>query len=85
MRRISVGGALARVAWGAMLRVAEEIKQGRFDGLGSAASGKSSTGFSVNSRERRIRETCHCAAGLGHASAYSALNITKASTSPSLG
>ena len=40
MRRISVGGALARVAWGAMLRVAEEIKQGRFDGLGSAASGK---------------------------------------------
>ena len=40
VRRISVGGALARAAWGAMLRVAEEIKQGRFDGLGGGASGK---------------------------------------------
>jgi 2-methylisocitrate lyase-like PEP mutase family enzyme len=40
VRRISVGGALARVAWGAMLKVAEEIKQGSFDGLANAASGK---------------------------------------------
>jgi 2-methylisocitrate lyase-like PEP mutase family enzyme len=40
VRRVSVGGALARVAWGAMLKVAEEIKQGSFDGLGNAASGK---------------------------------------------
>lgn len=40
VRRISVGGALARVAWGAMLKVAEEMKQGRFDGLSAAASGK---------------------------------------------
>jgi 2-methylisocitrate lyase-like PEP mutase family enzyme len=40
VRRISVGGALARVAWGAMLKVADEIKQGSFDGLGTAASGK---------------------------------------------
>ena len=40
VRRISVGGALARVAWAAMLKVAEEIKQGSFDGLASAASGK---------------------------------------------
>jgi len=40
VRRVSIGGALARVAWGAMLRVAEEIKRGSFDGLGAAASGK---------------------------------------------
>jgi 2-methylisocitrate lyase-like PEP mutase family enzyme len=40
VRRISVGGALARVAWGAMLKVADEIKQGSFDGLANAASGK---------------------------------------------
>jgi len=40
VRRISVGGALARVAWAAMLKVAEEIKQGSFDGLAGAASGK---------------------------------------------
>ncbi len=40
VRRISIGGALARVAWGAMLRVAEEIKQGSFAGLANGASGK---------------------------------------------
>lgn len=40
VRRISVGGALARVALGAMLKAAEEIKQGSFDGLAGAASGK---------------------------------------------
>ncbi|HWU54660.1 MAG TPA: isocitrate lyase/phosphoenolpyruvate mutase family protein [Rhizomicrobium sp.] len=40
VRRISVGGALARVAWGAMLKAAYEISRGSFDGLGNAASGK---------------------------------------------
>jgi 2-methylisocitrate lyase-like PEP mutase family enzyme len=40
VRRVSIGGALARVAWGAMLKVAEEIKRGSFDGLSVAASGK---------------------------------------------
>jgi 2-methylisocitrate lyase-like PEP mutase family enzyme len=40
VRRISIGGALARVAWGAMRRVAEEIKAGSFDGLAAGASGK---------------------------------------------
>jgi 2-methylisocitrate lyase-like PEP mutase family enzyme len=34
VRRISVGGALARVAWSAMMAVAEEIKTGAFGGLG---------------------------------------------------
>ena len=37
VRRISIGGALARVAWGAMLKVAEEIKQGSFAGLANGA------------------------------------------------
>lgn len=40
VRRISVGGALARVAWGAMLAAAEQMKAGSFDGLVGAASGK---------------------------------------------
>jgi 2-methylisocitrate lyase-like PEP mutase family enzyme len=40
VRRISIGGALARTAWGAMLRVAEEIKEGSFAGLANGASGK---------------------------------------------
>jgi 2-methylisocitrate lyase-like PEP mutase family enzyme len=40
VRRISVGGALARVAWGAVLSAAEQIKCGSFDGLAAAAPGK---------------------------------------------
>ncbi len=40
VRRVSVGGALARVAWGGVMRVAREIaEEGRFDGLAAAASG----------------------------------------------
>lgn len=40
VRRISIGGALARVAWGAMMAAAEQIKAGSFDGLAPGASGK---------------------------------------------
>jgi 2-methylisocitrate lyase-like PEP mutase family enzyme len=40
VRRISIGGALARVAWSAVRQAAEQIKQGNFDGLTSGASGK---------------------------------------------
>jgi 2-methylisocitrate lyase-like PEP mutase family enzyme len=36
VRRVSVGGGLARVAWGALMRAAAELKEGRFDGLGQA-------------------------------------------------
>jgi 2-methylisocitrate lyase-like PEP mutase family enzyme len=40
VRRISVGGTLARVAWGAMLAAAEKMRDGSFDGLASAIPGK---------------------------------------------
>jgi 2-methylisocitrate lyase-like PEP mutase family enzyme len=40
VRRVSVGGALARVAWGAMLAAAERIKAGSFDGLAGATRGQ---------------------------------------------
>jgi 2-methylisocitrate lyase-like PEP mutase family enzyme len=40
VRRISVGGALARVAWGAFVAAVEQIKTGSFDGLGSGLPGK---------------------------------------------
>ncbi|HEY1611504.1 MAG TPA: isocitrate lyase/phosphoenolpyruvate mutase family protein [Paraburkholderia sp.] len=39
VRRVSVGGALARAAWGGFMRAAQTLSQGRFDGLGNAASG----------------------------------------------
>jgi len=44
VRRISVGGALARVAWGAMLKAAEAMKAGRFDGLDGGVPGKTMNG-----------------------------------------
>jgi 2-methylisocitrate lyase-like PEP mutase family enzyme len=40
VRRISVGGGLARVAWAGMLAAAEQIKAGSLDGLDGAMSGK---------------------------------------------
>ena len=40
VRRISVGGALARAAWGGFMRAAKLIQdEGRFDGFSDAASG----------------------------------------------
>lgn len=39
VRRISVGGALARSAWGGFMRAAQQLRQGRFDGFADAASG----------------------------------------------
>jgi len=40
VRRISVGGALARCAWGGFIRAAKLMaEEGRFDGLAHAASG----------------------------------------------
>jgi 2-methylisocitrate lyase-like PEP mutase family enzyme len=41
VRRVSVGGALARSAWGGFMRAAKLIvEQGKFDGFADAASGK---------------------------------------------
>jgi 2-methylisocitrate lyase-like PEP mutase family enzyme len=40
VRRISVGGALARLAWAAVLAAAEQIKAGSFDGLAGGTAGK---------------------------------------------
>ncbi|HMH64866.1 MAG TPA: isocitrate lyase/phosphoenolpyruvate mutase family protein [Rhizomicrobium sp.] len=45
VRRISIGGALARVAWGAVQQAAEQIKTGSFGGLANAASGKALNGI----------------------------------------
>ena len=41
VRRVSVGGALARSAWGGFMRAARLIaEQGKFDGFANAASGQ---------------------------------------------
>ncbi len=46
VRRVSVGGALARVAWAGFMRAARLIaSEGRFDGFRDAASGAELDGF----------------------------------------
>ena len=46
VRRISIGGALARAAWGGFMRAAKLIvEQGRFDGFANAASGSELDAF----------------------------------------
>jgi 2-methylisocitrate lyase-like PEP mutase family enzyme len=37
VRRISVGGAMARTAWGGFVRAAKQLADGRFDGFADAA------------------------------------------------
>ena len=39
VRRVSVGGALARAAWGGFMRAAQALANGRFDGFTDAAPG----------------------------------------------
>ncbi|SHH39003.1 isocitrate lyase/PEP mutase family protein [Pollutimonas bauzanensis] len=46
VRRVSVGGALARSAWGGFMRAARSIaEQGRFDGFAGAAAGDELNAF----------------------------------------
>jgi 2-methylisocitrate lyase-like PEP mutase family enzyme len=46
VRRVSVGGALARAAWGGFMRAADLLaKEGRFEGFAHAASGKDLNAF----------------------------------------
>ena len=41
VRRISVGGAMARAAWGGFMRSAQMLAEhGKFDGFADAASGE---------------------------------------------
>jgi 2-methylisocitrate lyase-like PEP mutase family enzyme len=40
VRRVSLGGALAGVAWGAVARAVKELQAGRFDALGGRMPGK---------------------------------------------
>jgi 2-methylisocitrate lyase-like PEP mutase family enzyme len=39
VRRVSIGGAFARVMWASLVAAAKEIKRGRFDVLGSGTPG----------------------------------------------
>jgi 2-methylisocitrate lyase-like PEP mutase family enzyme len=46
VRRISIGGALARTAWAGFLQAARTIAaEGRFDGLAHATPGKELNAF----------------------------------------
>ncbi len=54
VRRISVGGALARSAWGGFVRMAKQIaEEGRFDGFAEATSGGELNKFFSKDRKQR--------------------------------
>lgn len=53
VRRVSVGGALARSAWGGFKRAAQLLaEQGTFDGFADAASGDQLNAFFRNDRQK---------------------------------
>jgi 2-methylisocitrate lyase-like PEP mutase family enzyme len=53
VRRISVGGALARSAWGGFMRAARLIaEQGSFAGFADAAAGRDLDGFFADDRQK---------------------------------
>lgn len=45
VRRVSVGGGLARTAWGGFMRAAQGLVEGRFDGFRDAAAGNDLNGI----------------------------------------
>lgn len=45
VRRVSVGGGLARAAWGGFMRAAQGLVDGRFDGFKDAAAGNDLNGI----------------------------------------
>jgi 2-methylisocitrate lyase-like PEP mutase family enzyme len=53
VRRVSVGGALARSAWGGFIRMAKEIEQGSFAGFKDAAPGGELNGFFTKDKAAR--------------------------------
>jgi len=54
VRRVSVGGALARAAWAGFMRAAKPLaEQGRFDGFAGAASGQELNAFFADDLKQR--------------------------------
>jgi len=55
VRRISVGGGLARAAWGGFIRAARGLAAGTFDGFADAVSGAELNRFFADDVKRRSR------------------------------
>src|SRR5205814_1950157 len=53
VRRISVGGALARAAWGGFMRTAKLIAEGSFEGFKEAANGGELNGIFTKDKVAR--------------------------------
>ncbi|CAG9273637.1 2-Methylisocitrate lyase, PEP mutase family [Paraburkholderia unamae] len=50
VRRVSVGGALARSAWGGFMHAAQRLREGRFDGFEGAAPGATLNSLFTNAK-----------------------------------
>jgi 2-methylisocitrate lyase-like PEP mutase family enzyme len=54
VRRVSVGGGLARMAWAGILRIGKDLAEGRFDALADAAPGGTLNAFFAEDAARRM-------------------------------
>ena len=53
VRRVSVGGALARMAWAGVMRAGKDLAAGRLDAFDDAASGAELNRFFTADADRR--------------------------------
>ena len=53
VRRVSVGGGLARMAWAGLMRAGKDLAEGRFDALADAAPGGVLNAFFAEDAQRR--------------------------------
>jgi 2-methylisocitrate lyase-like PEP mutase family enzyme len=60
VRRVSVGGTLARTAWGGFMQAAQALAQGSFEGFTNAASGQQLDGFfRISGDDPLVRQPAH--------------------------
>jgi 2-methylisocitrate lyase-like PEP mutase family enzyme len=60
VRRVSVGGALARSAWGGFMQAAQTLARGSFDGFENIASGQQlNSFFRISADDPLVKQSAH--------------------------
>lgn len=60
VRRVSVGGALARAAWGGFMQAAQSLARGSFDGFENIASGQQiNSFFRISGDDPLVKQSAH--------------------------
>jgi 2-methylisocitrate lyase-like PEP mutase family enzyme len=60
VRRVSVGGALARAAWGGFMQAAQSLARGSFEGFANIASGQQlNSFFRISGDDPLVKQSAH--------------------------